>query len=518
MIDSIKKFFSSPSFLKAFAVGESETYVSKLIAVARVLLGLLLIHRTFDIWGFSILYHNLPLLNEDLTFTLIIALCILFGLFTPLAFLVYLFFFCISPKYAYSLFHQAVIILSWAMIFFGAGKQYSLDSLLNKRLYGYDLIYKFLYQLSIELNAKNIALARFIILTLYWGTAISAMTYHFYDPLWLQGKVLQLMFTIAYLNDFYWVFESWKDVSPITFDIFCKLSIYIQGIWELVMVPFMFFYFGRLFVIVQGLGFFFLCILIINLGYLPEVELIMWALLFAYPSMFKNKNYVETDSKDAKFSKPLVVFSSVALVSFLSFFFLNSGSMIVNKYELQEKYNRGMTRTFFRIFGQDRVNVFNKEDLAMGSNNITFYQVNDLGEKIRMVPFSNKDGARLDYLRNDLLYFEYSVKWRRLKDEQKFVGGDPSKPNQTSFWLAQQIAKLDFCAQKLSAPVRYRMEVYSRDLVDEELYDNYVVDSWTESKREFKADFIIDEKVARQIDCKGVYDLGPGHFSPRERF
>lgn len=528
MLTKINKFLLNHTpLLKAFGISESSDYVNKLVFIARVLFAIILLHRSFDVYGFAILHEDPGFIQEICVFTIIIGFSILLGFLTPIAILCYMFFFCLEPKYSFSLYHMSCIIFGWSLLFFGAGKHYSIDSWASKNFPGYEKLQKIIYFLAVEINTANVATIRFFAILLYYGNAVAAMSYHFYDPLWLQAKTLQLMFTTGYLNDFYWLFENWRQSSPYTFDFILRTAMIIQGIWELLMLPMMFSRWGRLFVFLQGIGFFILSVLIINLGYLPLVEIVLWALLFAYPSSYNKEKTEARSNNDFKIDKKLLTVAIVGTIAFSSFIGTIVYVSAIGDYERIRKINRGWLRKAHRFFAQDRVNVFNRADLNMGSNNIVLYELNSQGKKVRQVPFQNEDGARLSYLNNDLLYFQYSLRWQRLDKRLRYANGDLSKPGPRTVWLAQKVALLDFCLSDQKIPKIYQMEIHSRNIHDISLAEikgssfvpyNDQIPAWTESKQNFTGKMLIDEKVKQQImpACKGTYNLGPGHFSPMD--
>jgi len=176
---------------------------------------------------------------------------------------------------------MVLIILLWGMFFSGVGRHLSIDAYLLKYP-PTQRWFKYLYTFSLSPEKRNFSKIRFFILFLFWCICVRAMSFHFDDSYWLNGKTLQLLFHTPYLTDHYSVFQKFSEMFSGTFDLLCKLGLFIQSVWELLLFPLMYVRWGRLFVLVQGIGFFLVSIFILNLGYLPYIEICMWIFLFNY--------------------------------------------------------------------------------------------------------------------------------------------------------------------------------------------------------------------------------------------
>ncbi|MEM8638656.1 MAG: DCC1-like thiol-disulfide oxidoreductase family protein, partial [Cyanobacteria bacterium P01_G01_bin.54] len=273
--------------------GVNPVALERNINLVRVIFGLGMLHRYVDILGFSILtYDNQGFFPIDSSpaitaaraiYGIVLSLLIASGFLTPVALFLLLLF---MMQFVYYLGPQVAGMLIWGLILLGAGRSYSIDSLLLKRS-RFKKIIKWIYLFTLE--PKNptripdvLSQARFFVLLLFWGVCVSAMSYHFLDPLWLQGKVLQLLFLTPYLTDHYTWLTEFANKQPVLYDIFGASTIYIQGVWELFLFPLMYFPWGRVFVLIWGLGFFIQSFFMMNLGYLPFIEICMWTLIFNY--------------------------------------------------------------------------------------------------------------------------------------------------------------------------------------------------------------------------------------------
>ena len=269
--DAAKRIFGP------FVLNENSDSIEKNINLARILVGLGIFHSYLDILGYSIF---LDPQNQTKAIS-VLALSFLFtiGLFTPLACGLLIYFFS-APLIPY-LGTMVLIIFLWGMFFAGVGRRWSIDAYLFNFTSTQRLL-KYLYAFSLAPNNENFSKIRFFVLFLFWCICVRAMAFHFDDSYWLNGQTLQLLFTTPYLTDHYLYFQKFSQMFPLTYDVLCKLSLFVQSAWELLLIPLMYFWWGRIFVMVQGMAFFIASILFLVLGYLPYYEICMWIFLFNY--------------------------------------------------------------------------------------------------------------------------------------------------------------------------------------------------------------------------------------------
>ena len=272
MGDTIKKIFGP------FTLNENSDFIEKNINLARILVGLGIFHSYLDILGYSIFLTP----QNEIKAISVLALSFLFtiGLFTPIACGLLIYFFT-APLVSY-LGTMVLIILLWGMFFIGVGRRWSVDAYLLKFTPTQRLI-RYLYIFSLPLGKVSLSRIRFLVLFLFWCLCVRAMAFHFDDSYWLNGKTLQLLFTTPYLTDHYLYFQKFSQMFPLAYDLLCKAGLFIQSFWELLLFPLMYFWWGRIFVMTQGIAFFLASIFILILGYLPYYEICMWIFLFNYP-------------------------------------------------------------------------------------------------------------------------------------------------------------------------------------------------------------------------------------------
>lgn len=454
--------------LAPFILSPSEArYLDAVVAAVRVMLGLLLAHQMVDIFGFAMLAEaNAGQVRLTAGLTIAATAMLTLGLLTPLAVIGLIVYFAWMPI-AFNLGTQVTVVLLWALLLHGAGRAYSLDARMLKAPRLGPWLAR-MYAPFARPGATDIARIRLFTLTLFWGCCVSAMLYHFDDAFWHSGKVLQFAFTAPYLSDQYQLMSAFRDRLPAAFVLFCTVGLAVQAVWELFLVPLMYTRWTRLFVFVQGLGFFAASILLLNLQYLPIVELLLWTYFFgpAVLGWLGRRRPAETPEPIPGGPAPLIARWSPALVGF------GLATMVLQNALAPTLWPAALasltTRIHYKLapgftlFGQRPIRVFNREDIGMSTAHLVIQEVDAKGEHLRVVPFQDIEGGRLDYMRNDSLYFTHSLRWQRASWHRKFTKGDPRRPNAVTQALARRVAKLDAVLTGPERPRYYRVHVFTR--------------------------------------------------------
>ena len=618
--------------------GVTSTALERNINFVRILFGIGLLHRYVDILGFSIISDNPDSVIFKALLGIGLSFLITIGFATPLALITLLF---TIQKFVSYLGPQVSCILIWGLLLLGAGRYYSVDSLLFKNRYLKKLL-GWVYFLSVNQGSRGqrhqaLAQVRFAMILLFWGVCISAMSFHFLDPLWLQGKILQLLFTTPYLTDYYEFFSSFSTSMPGLYNSVCTIVLYIQGVWELLLLPLMYLRPAQTFVFVWGLGFFIQSFFMMNLGYLPFIEICMWIFVFNYAPVLRLnkgilyyddrcnlcKNTVSTvkffdfydvletiglsaapeevrlqmseepqiileikgklyigyeayramctnlfpflllypialigtignlgqnvyefvarrryqmfgtcepfhyrskiddslrNSNDAalqptRLKRFLVMPTFLSLAIFLTFSFavVNPGNPFHTLFGSWASHLQ--VNTYYRFststFGQNSVDVFNKSDLQLGSTHLVLYETDEFGDIKRVAPFIDINGGRLDYLRNDLLYYTLSLRWQRAPIESKFNDGNPESPSDSTIALIHKVANLDACITGLKERQFYRARIFQKNMIQQGAFLG-----WTpaEPVSEVILPPINKSDFQDRFYCKYAFNLPPGHF------
>ena len=107
-----------------------------------------------------------------------------------------------------------------------------------------------------------------------------ALSFHLVDPFWLSGLTTKSLLTNSYLCKHYQLFRSFEGYAPVALSLFSIFSAIGQSVFQLLMIPLMFWRWGRHFVCLWGFSFFLISLLFIHLSYLPHIELVLWTLIF----------------------------------------------------------------------------------------------------------------------------------------------------------------------------------------------------------------------------------------------
>jgi hypothetical protein len=362
-----------------FILPLDESRVTRNLEIARILLGCFIVHRYLDCFGTAVI-GNTEAIRLTMATGVFFGVSIAIGFLTPVVIVLYSSLFLIFPTYISTLGNQVALLTLWVMILLGAGKIWSVDSLMMKWKATRPSI-EALYFFSVSPTPENFARVRFFALLIFWGINFSAIGFHFLDEFWLGGDVLQVAMTAGFWNDHFQLFNVLKDKFPLWFDGFCKLGLYIQAFFETFLLPLMFLGWpGRVFVFLQGLSFFTVSLFCINLGYLPVHELILWGILFGYlpailPFLNRTKGKGRPIMENRFPSHPLDGLIVVAFIVCLTFNLVNLASINGSMFPRKWPWTHILWRTTYRSLGLEAVNVFNRDDLKTGSYRIVLFEV-----------------------------------------------------------------------------------------------------------------------------------------------
>lgn len=90
----------------------------------------------------------------------------------------------------------------------------------------------------------------------------------------------------------------------------------------------------------------------------------------------------------------------------------------------------------------------------LGSESLILVELDSGGSAQRVVPYFDGSGGRLEWHRNDLLYFDNSLKWQRATVADRFdAAGNP-----TAFTIKylERLVRLDAALRREQSPIRYR--------------------------------------------------------------
>ena len=408
----ILKYFSFPNNLQ-------KDTLTKAASVSRILLCLILLHRHID------LLLGSPINNSQISLivsTIIFLIFTLFGFFT---FLTMPIFVLLDNLISWNLSSQLVVILSISIWLSNGWLYLSFDQFLCKRFLIYGKIISFANCLTF-----NAVTLRNLSLLLWGGLVFTNVFFHLNDPNWINGTVIFHLLRTPYYNDFYYYFFSINDSLLI---IISKITAYGMIIWELFlwMLP------GikriRQLTFIWGLMFFLGCIFLLNLSYLPYLEIIFWLFLYCPDKLsylfFRKNKFIKNNKYEYQNSFKILDMTRNFIKFNLFFCFLFgslSNALIIYSpnYHFKNYLSNVLHNKYFRkwnkLWGHNSVNDFNESDLLSSRYSICICRVLDNGDK-ELVPWQDQNGGRLSYLSNDNFYLKslsFNKKIMRLNYEE----------------------------------------------------------------------------------------------------
>lgn len=444
--------------LKPFHVSASGQRIVGVVQTCRMVMGLLLVHQNLSVIGLlDVLGPDADLIAWRAGCNLILGALLTLGLFTPLvlAGLVYQY---ALKSVTGALGDHVSIIVFWGLLFFGAGRQWSLDAWLIR---WFPRLGRWLYCLAVDPEAsRGLAWARFSLLLLYWGICLAAMIFHWYDPFWRKGHAIYVILTGGYFSAHHGVFRSLVELSPHGFWYLSVLGVVVQSLWELFLVPLMYWRPGRWFVALQGVCFYLVAWLWLQTHYLGLVELVLWGLIFGTGWRLAPVAPVEV----ARNPLPIRAFAlcgTLALVVNLLIYPVIPVPISPERRAVLRQH----IAPICKLVAQGQVNVYNHLDMKASTCWMVLHETDARGRHLRVLPYMDHEGGRLVYNRNDLMLYRCSLLWHRVPLTMRFEGGDP-QARQTPFseGVARRIARVDALWTKGQGPRYYRVEVFCRNL------------------------------------------------------
>lgn len=196
--------------------------------------------------------------------------------------------------------------------FAGSGRYYSVDHFLLKTKNAIGKPVKALYNFIGNPDKDQLRILYFFGFLSYAVVSLCALSYHLLDENWMSGLTPYYFFPGAYLSKYYFFFREIQAASPEFFKAFSIFSIFGQSLFQFFMIPLMWFRWGRVFVVLWGFGFFIASLFLINLSYLPHVEVLSWLVYFT--RVRKNEPFILLFDDRCNFCR-----RSVSTLRFLNF-------------------------------------------------------------------------------------------------------------------------------------------------------------------------------------------------------
>jgi hypothetical protein len=436
------------------------------VNVVRILVGLVVLLRTGTMLGTAYFYYEpvqrgVAIPAHFLLVAFEVGLLVLFtlGLFTPLSTALLL----LSYLYVDRLLDTSnlgtymFILLLFTLLMCNAGSIYSIDGALLRRRPHWRLSAAIarLYEVIKFPDARQMTVYYFILFVAYAAISFGAMTLHLRDPYWTSGHTVGVMFTNSYLCRFYDVFRLLERETPVLFRAMSVAAGIAQTMFQFGMVPLMFSRWGTWAVVGWGGIFFGASLVVLQLSYLPFLEVILWVLLFAPAGVRAGRRRPPpTPSGCARTTTGGDVYAAAAGVALLllmvGFTPLAGLTPLVGK--VYYRINRALL-----YVGLVVPSVFNRGDLKTGERWPVIHRVGEGGTR-DMVPLNGPDGERRYYHLSDVLYFGNSLLWRRAMIDRDIV--QSHEPGQAPRALIQRMLRFDHRLRGFSGPVTYEVIIY----------------------------------------------------------
>jgi hypothetical protein len=145
---------------------------------------------------------------------------------------------------------------------------------------------------------------------------------------------------------------------------------------------------------------------------------------------------------------------------------------------------------------------------------IVVFETDGASQAVRIIPFMDIEGGRLNYLRNDLLYFRHSGLWQRSSITEKFENGNTAHPSEYTKRLIHQVVELDACLTGLNAPRFYYAKIFVRQMVPTSGFWG-----WTPAVETAHTSVYLNNQdmIRLRKKCPYAFNLPPGHFFEKQR-
>ncbi|MEZ5172432.1 MAG: DUF393 domain-containing protein [Bacteroidia bacterium] len=330
----------------AFPEIRSVEYEQRKQSIIRWILGFFVMLRFSEIVyaaQYLPVYEDLNLIGFG---TIAIIFLFTIGLFLPVTTVLLMFAVTIFEQH-YRCFTLGTNILStylFVSVLSGSGRYYSADALMLRSSFKLFNPVKALYRIAGNPDKNQLRIMYFLGFVSYGVVSLCALSYHLFDENWMNGLTPYLFFPAAYLSTYFQFFRDLQEAVPGLFHVMSVVAILGQSLFQFFMIPLMWTKYGKVFVIFWGFSFFTASLFLINLSYLPHVEVLSWLVYFT--RVRKYEPYVLLYDDRCNFCK-----RSVSVLRFLNFNGLLEFVPISLSAELLKKHNLDETEVKVWMYG-----------------------------------------------------------------------------------------------------------------------------------------------------------------------
>lgn len=316
---------------------ESVEFELKKIGILRVLLGIVLFVRFYEIT------NSLYFFNETVTAISFItmALIVLFtlGVSTPFVTLGLIVFVRLFDQQGSTntLGTTILIHILLAMLLSNSGQYYSIDGWLLKQKNRISKLFKFPYSIIGMHSKESLTKVYFFIFLFYGLISLGAIGYHLLDPYWIDALTIKSLLSNSYLSNSYESFRYLESSFPISISVLSFVGVIGQSLFQFLMMFLVFNKWGNFFVKWWGAQFFIISLFSINLSYLPHIEILLWLMIFFPISLTKEKVKIIYDDHCNLCKKAMLFFKKYNFNNRFEFKALSKNRELYESNNLTEK-------------------------------------------------------------------------------------------------------------------------------------------------------------------------------------
>lgn len=456
---------------------KSLEYEYKKAGILRILLGIIIFIRFFQIY---IDYNLFSGEHSWILFTnLVLIVLFTIGFSLPITITLLIFFVRFGDGVASTATLGTTILIQTFFVFLlmNSGEYFTLDKIIAKKKNVLSKFIKFQYSIIGRHDKTSLRTLYFFAFFTYALISFGAILDHIQDYYWINGLTVKSLLSNSFLSSFFESFRSLESNYPKAISIFSIIGVVFQGIFQFLMLVIIFSRVGAFFIKWWGMQFFIISLFVINLSYLPHIEIILWLMIFfPTPFLFKSNNSDEkigTNVFDVpnRLNKKLFKFfySSYAVICLVFIF-------IWFPYVSQHTANilgpsRRVVRGIVYKAGLEIPSVFNKVDLSMGDCWMVIYRKKENEDKWSLVPITSEIGERINYSghnvlsfsnhNSDFLYFGTTLVYRRTI----IYTNDYKTFHEKGFGFESLVKRIkyDYLKENISENCNYRVTVYKNE-------------------------------------------------------
>lgn len=336
MILKFIDYFISKTFLKSNYEIENE---SKKLSVLRIFTGLIVFVRFCEIFISHFFVYGFSSVTVVFLICLLAILLFTIGFLTPILnlFLIIVLPILDSVLSTKTLGTTILVNLLVVLLLTNSGQYFSIDNLILKNNSFFSKSLFKIYGFIGFPNSLGIKRAYFLGFILYAVSSLFALLLHIQDPYWLGGVTVKSMLSNSFLCKHAFVFRDLEFLFPKLFDVISIIGIVFQSVFQILMIPLLFFKKGKEYVKIWGFVFFTISLFLLSLSYLPHLELILWIIIFCPLESPAKKIRILYDDKCELCKKAMFFFRWSNINNIYDFLAISNNAAVYEKYSLTEK-------------------------------------------------------------------------------------------------------------------------------------------------------------------------------------